>query len=66
MPTRGHYGDLFEENPKTEGCRVAELCRRDGHQWVTLSEEPLKNIGTDAFRLPPQRTTYCARCGAQA
>jgi hypothetical protein len=45
---------------------LAELCRRDGHQWVTLSEAPPKNIGTDAFRLPPQQTKYCARCGANA
>ncbi|MCU1577641.1 MAG: hypothetical protein JWP70_2345 [Leifsonia sp.] len=51
---------------KQKDAELAELCRRDGHQWVTLSEPPLKNIGTDAFRLPPQQTKYCARCGANA
>jgi hypothetical protein len=39
---------------KQKDAELAELCRRDGHQLVTLSEAPLENIGMDAFRLPPQ------------
>jgi hypothetical protein len=41
---------------------LQEICRRDGHQWVTLSEPPLKLIG-DSVRIPPQIAKYCARCG---
>jgi hypothetical protein len=53
---------FFSRNAQKKA-ELQEICRHEGHQWVTLSEPPLKLMGDPAPRIPPQVTRYCARCG---
>jgi hypothetical protein len=46
---------------------LREVCRREGHQWITLRDPALKLMGGDsgAVRIPQQVAKYCARCGEE-